>query len=70
MVNDCDPDRPRGTGTSVGVQNVQRRLATVFGTDASLATRERDGRFEAEVIVPTRLAEATLPAPAKQEVRA
>jgi two-component system sensor histidine kinase AlgZ len=52
VVNDCDPERPRGTGTGVGLQNVQRRLATVFGSDASLATRERDGRFEAEVILP------------------
>jgi hypothetical protein len=52
VINECDPDRPRGTGTGVGLQNVQRRLATVFGTDASLATRERDGRFEAEVILP------------------
>jgi hypothetical protein len=52
VVNDCDPDRPRGTGTGVGLRNVQRRLETVFGTDASLATRERDGRFEAEVILP------------------
>jgi hypothetical protein len=62
VVNTCDPDRPRGTGTGVGLQNVQRRLATVYGTDASLATRERDGRFEAEVILPYRTAVSAAPA--------
>jgi hypothetical protein len=67
VANSCDPDRPRGTGTGVGLQNVQRRLATVYGTDASLATRERDGRFEAEVILPfSRMAAAgTQAAPAE-----
>jgi len=58
VVNTCDADRPRRTGTGVGLPNVQRRLATVYGTDASLATRERDGRFEAEVILPFRTAAA------------
>lgn len=74
IVNTCDPDRPRGTGTGVGIQNVQRRLATVFGHEASLATREKDGRFEAEVLLPLRTApattvDATAP-PAVTEVRA
>lgn len=67
VVNTCDPDRARRTGTGVGLQNVQRRLATVYGTDASLATRERDGRFEAEVIFPFRAAAA---AAAPAEARA
>jgi two-component system sensor histidine kinase AlgZ len=58
VVNTCEPDRPRSTGTGVGIQNVQRRLATVFGHDASLATKEGDGRFEAEVILPFRTAAA------------
>jgi two-component system sensor histidine kinase AlgZ len=65
VVNTCDPDRPRGTGTGVGLPNVQRRLATVYGTDASLATRERDGRFEVEVILPFRTAGAAPAHPAE-----
>jgi hypothetical protein len=49
---------------------VQRRLATVYGTDASLATRERDGRFEAEVILPFRRTAAAGTHAAPAEARA
>jgi LytS/YehU family sensor histidine kinase len=70
VVNSCDPERPRGTGTGVGLENVRRRLTTVYGTDASLATREGEGRFEAEVILPFRPAGVPGPAALSAEVRA
>ena len=52
IVNTCDPDRPAGHGTGVGIENVRRRLTSVYATEASLTVREHEQRFEAEVIVP------------------
>lgn len=52
VVNTCDPDRPAGHGTGMGIENVRRRLASVYATEASLTVREHEQRFEAEVIVP------------------
>ena len=52
IVNTCDPDRPAGHGTGVGLDNVRRRLTSVYANEASLTVREHEQRFEAEVIVP------------------
>jgi two-component system, LytTR family, sensor histidine kinase AlgZ len=50
--NPCDPDRPAGRGTGVGLRNVRGRLATLFGGDAVLSTVEADGRFVARIEMP------------------
>ena len=52
VVNTCDPDRPASHGTGMGIENVRRRLTSVYATEASLTVRDHEQRFEAEVIVP------------------
>ncbi len=50
--NDCDPDRPAGRGTGMGLANVRRRLDTTYRHEASLTVRNEPTRFEAEIILP------------------
>ena len=50
--NPCDPDRPPGRGTGVGLANVRDRLRTLYGVDARLSTEERGGRHVAQVELP------------------
>jgi len=64
VANTCDPDRPRRAGTGMGLENVRKRLATVYGHEAGLTVRERPDRFEADIVLPAR---AAAPAPAAVE---
>ena len=50
--NPCDPDRPAGTGTGLGLRNVRERLESAYGSDAFLTAEERDGRFVVNVEIP------------------
>jgi signal transduction histidine kinase len=50
--NPCDPDRPRRTGTGVGLTNVRARLRALHGDDARLDTLERDGRWRVAISLP------------------
>jgi two-component system, LytTR family, sensor histidine kinase AlgZ len=59
--NTCDPDRERRRGTGVGLENVRRRLDTVYGRDAAIAIRERPDWYEVEIAVPRDTAAATRP---------
>ena len=51
--NPCDPDRPAGRGTGLGLRNVRERLARAYGGEAYLTTEERDGRFVVKVEIPS-----------------
>jgi len=50
--NPCDPERPSGRGTGLGLRNVRERLESSYGDDALLQTEEKDGRFTARVTMP------------------
>jgi two-component system sensor histidine kinase AlgZ len=50
--NPCDPDRPVGRGTGLGLRNVRERLRSFYGNDAALMTDEIGGRFMARVEMP------------------
>jgi two-component system sensor histidine kinase AlgZ len=50
--NPCDPDRPRRTGTGLGLANVRGRLAALHGSEARLQTSEVDGMWRTELVVP------------------
>ena len=50
--NPADPDRPRRTGTGLGLANVRSRLRTLFGHEASIHWTEQNGRWRVEVILP------------------
>ena len=50
--NPCDPDRPAGCGTGLGLRNVRERLDSAYGSDALFQADEREGRFVARVEIP------------------
>jgi two-component system sensor histidine kinase AlgZ len=50
--NPADPERPRRTGTGLGLANVRARLDAVFGGDASIHWAETDGRWRVELSLP------------------
>ena len=50
--NPCDPDRPRRTGTGLGLANVRARLAALHGSEARLQTSEVDGMWRTELVLP------------------
>jgi sensor histidine kinase YesM len=50
--NPCDPERPRRTGTGVGLANVRARLAALHGADARLRTSEERGLWRVELQLP------------------
>ncbi|HXW08419.1 MAG TPA: histidine kinase [Vicinamibacterales bacterium] len=50
--NPCDPDRPRGTGTGVGLANVRARLHALHGREASLHATEHGGVWRVAISLP------------------
>ncbi len=50
--NPCDPDRPRRTGTGLGLANVRARLRALYGDEAHIGASERDGVWRVEITVP------------------
>jgi LytS/YehU family sensor histidine kinase len=50
--NPCDPDRPRRTGTGLGIANVRARLRALHGGDARVSAIERDGMWRVEMTLP------------------
>lgn len=52
--NPCDPDRPAGRGTGLGLRNVRERLHTLFGHDAEVRTEESGGVHRTWVELPWR----------------
>ena len=50
--NPADPERPRKTGTGLGLANVRSRLRTLFGSEASIHWGEADGRWRVELALP------------------
>ena len=54
VANPCDPDRPRGRGTGMGLSNVRARLRALYGADASLTAGEADGVWRVVLTLPLR----------------
>ncbi|MBA2305858.1 MAG: histidine kinase [Acidobacteria bacterium] len=50
--NPADPERPRKTGTGLGLANVRARLRALFGSDATVHWAEQDGRWRVEIAMP------------------
>jgi two-component system, LytTR family, sensor histidine kinase AlgZ len=61
--NPCDADRPRGTGSGVGLANVRQRLRALYGTDAWMSAAEQEGVWRVELSVPIRENESRIPNP-------
>ncbi len=54
--NPCDPDRPRRTGTGLGLSNVRARLQAIYGDQARVTSGEADGGWRVQLKVPADLA--------------
>ena len=54
--NPCDAERPRRTGTGLGLANVRARLRALHGDDGRLSAEERDGVWRVEMSLPRRIA--------------
>lgn len=52
--NPADPDRPRKTGTGLGLANVRSRLRAVHGSDASVHWTEQAGQWRVQITLPAR----------------
>ena len=50
--NPCDPDRPRRTGTGLGVSNVRARLHAIYGDRARVTAAEADGAWRVQLVLP------------------
>jgi two-component system sensor histidine kinase AlgZ len=54
----CDPDRPKTTGTGVGLSNVRARLKALHGAEATVTTREQTGVWRVELSFPATMESA------------
>jgi sensor histidine kinase YesM len=52
LENPCDAERPRRTGTGVGLSNVRARLLAVYGDDARVSSTEAAGVWRVELALP------------------
>ena len=52
VMNPIDPDRPKALGTGVGMENVRRRLRTLFDSAARVDTSTKNGMFSVEISFP------------------
>jgi len=50
--NPCDPERSRRAGAGVGLENVRRRIETLYGREGRFAVKEVDGNFRVELSLP------------------
>ena len=50
--NPCDPDRPRRTGTGLGLSNVRARLQAIYGDRAGVSASEANGSWRVRVTLP------------------
>jgi two-component system sensor histidine kinase AlgZ len=53
--NPCDDDRPRRTGSGLGLANVRARLRALYGTDAWMSAGEVAGLWRVEMSLPLEL---------------
>lgn len=50
--NPRDPEAPRRPGTGIGLENVRRRLQTLYGRDAQMRARSEAASFQVELELP------------------
>jgi hypothetical protein len=68
--NPCDPERPRRTGTGLGLANVRARLRALYGDNAPLSAAEVDGVWRVELSLPIEITEGTETTKSHTEARA
>jgi len=61
LENPRDPDSPRRQGAGVGLDNVRKRIAALYGSEGRFQTHEEPSRFRVELSLPVQLAHAEPP---------
>ena len=52
--NPCDPERPRSSGTGLGLTNVRARLRALHGDDAHMRAGAENDVWRVEIVLPAR----------------
>jgi LytS/YehU family sensor histidine kinase len=50
--NPFDPEMPASRGSGIGLENVKRRLRTLYGNDVSIDVNKNENLFRVELILP------------------
>ncbi len=64
--NPCDADRPRRTGTGLGLRNVRERLSAVYGDHGRVSSGEANGVWRVELTLPAEPARRVGQSPARE----
>jgi two-component system, LytTR family, sensor histidine kinase AlgZ len=51
VANPYDPDRPRGSGNRVGLENIRDRLAAIYGSRGDVLIHQEDNTFTATITI-------------------
>jgi two-component system, LytTR family, sensor histidine kinase AlgZ len=49
--NPCDPQRPKGKGNQLGLENIRNRLATIYPSKSDVVVRESNSTFRVDLII-------------------
>jgi two-component system, LytTR family, sensor histidine kinase AlgZ len=52
--NPCDPDRPKGKGNQLGLENIRNRLAVVYSSASDVIVRDDNSMFRVDLMIETR----------------
>jgi two-component system sensor histidine kinase AlgZ len=54
VINPCDAERPRESGSGLGLRNVRSRLEALFGSSANLVARDEPAGYRVDIVLPAR----------------
>ncbi len=49
--NPCDPDRPKGHGNQLGLDNIRSRLKAIYDSKSDIVVKEDDNIFNVDIVI-------------------
>lgn len=49
--NPCDPDRPKGAGNRLGLENIRDRLNTIYGSKSDVVVKDGKNMFRVDIVI-------------------